>query len=195
MILLERKMIFLERKKKRLTLAVLPKDVLTPDNKVVGYVFIKAQEVKRPIIEHSTGYFLFMDFPEGKYNLIAGGEYYQQKSFEVDTSTIQPALPFMDVLLEPKANYPFPAGVTVLKGKVVDIDDRPLFEALITIEDMNESTISEDTGGFFIQFNAIEEDKNIILNINKEGYQFKQIPVLLRKETTNRIGIIKLDQM
>ena len=194
MTLPERKMVFLERIKKRLTMAVLPKDVLTPDNRVVGSVFVKAQEVKRPIIEHSTGYFLFIDFPEGKYNLIAGGEYYQQKSFEVDTSTIQPALPFVDVLLEPKANYPFPEGMTVLKGKVIDIDDRPLFEALITIEDMNESTISEDMGDFFIQFNAID-DKNIILNINKEGYQFKQVPVLLRKEITNRIETIKLDQI
>lgn len=59
---------------------------------------------------------------------------------------------------------------------------------------MTESAISEDMGGFFILFDAIDEDKNIILNINKDGYQFKHVPILLRKDITTRIGTIKLDK-
>ncbi len=190
-------MIFLERIRKRLTMAVMPKDELAPDEKVLGSVFLqfpKTSYVRKPIFKHSTGYFLFINFPEGEYTVSAGGNYYRREDFLLDTKIVQPDQPFVDIFLNPKANYPFPEGMTVLKGKIVDMDDRPLFEASITIEGMTQNAISEETGGFFILFDAIDEDKNIILDINKEGYQFRQVPVLLRKETTTRIDTIKLNK-
>jgi hypothetical protein len=191
-------MIFLERIKKRLTMAVMPKDEIAPDKKVIGNVFLqfpKTSNVRKAIIKHGTGYFLFINFPEGLYNITAGGNYYRQEDFLLDTKAVQADQPFADIFLNPKANYPFPEGMTVLKGKIVDIDDRPLFEASITIEGMTESAISEDMGGFFIMFDNLDQDKNIILNINKEGYQFKQVPVILRKDMTTRVGTIKLDKI
>lgn len=191
-------MIFLERIRKRLSMAVMPKDDIAPDKKVIGDVFLKfskASGVRKTIIKHSTGYFLFINFPEGEYNITAGGKYYRQENFQIDTRTVQRDKPFVDVFLNPKANYPFPEGITVLKGQIVDMDDRPLFEASITIEGMTESAISEDRGDFFIQFNTIDEDKNITLNVDKEGYEFKEVPVLLRKDTSTRVGTIKLDKI
>lgn len=190
-----RQKIFLERVRKRLTIGVMLTDNIGSDKKAIGYVFIEAPGVKREIIKHKTGYFLFIDFPEGNYNLTAGGEYYQQKDFEVDTSTLQPDQPLVDILLDPKANYPFPDGMTVLKGKIVDTDYKPIFEASISIEGMNESSISEDMGDFFIQFDTIDEDKDITININKEGYEVKQVPVLLKKDTTTRVGTIELTEL
>lgn len=190
-------MIFLERIRKKLIMAVLPKDELAPDEKVLGSVFMQFPETsgaRRSIIKHSTGYFLFIDFPEGKYTVSAGGNYYRQEDFLLDTKTLQPDQPFVDIFLNPKANYPFPEGMTVLKGKIVDVDDMPLFEASITIEGMTENAISEDMGSFFILFDALDEDKNITLNINKEGYQSKQVPVLLRKQASTRIDTIKLNK-
>src|SRR5574341_40460 len=180
-------MIFLERIKKRLTMSVMPKDDLARDKKVTGDVFLqfpKTSSVRKPIIKHNTGYYLFINFPEGEYTVSAGGNYYRKEDLLLDTKTVQPDQPFVDIFLNPKANYPFPEGMTVLKGKIVDRDDRPLFEASITIEGMTENAISEDTGGFFMQFDAIDEDKNITLNIDKGGFQIKQVPVILRKDTT-----------
>jgi len=60
---------------------------------------------------------------------------------------------------------------------------------------MNESSISEDMGDFFIQFDTIDDDKDITININKEGYEVKQVSVLLKKDTTTRVGTIELTEL
>lgn len=191
-------MIFLERIAKRLTMAVLPKDTITPDGKVIGDVFFqfpKTSGIRRSIIKHSTGYFLFIDFPDGVYNVTVRGNYYKQEDFLLDTKTFLADQPYQDIYLTPLSNYPFPTGMTILKGKIVDKDYRPLSEALITIESRDENAISEDMGGFFIEFKNIAEDENIILNINRSGFQFKQVIVLLRKNTMTPLGTIKLDDI
>jgi hypothetical protein len=196
--LLEQKMVFLERIKKRLTMAVLPKDGLTPDKKVIGDVFLqfpKTSSVGKPIIKHNTGYFLFIDFPAGVYRVTARGNYYKQEDFLLDSKTFLPDQPYQDIFLTPKANYPFPDGMTILKGIIVDMEYRPLSEASITIKSRTEKTISEDMGGFFIEFKDISEDINIILNINRQGFQLKEVPVLLRKNTTTPVGTIKLNDI
>jgi len=63
-----RQKIFLERVRKRLTIGVMLTDNIASDKKAIGYVFIEAPGVKREIIKHKTGYFLFIDFPEGSHS-------------------------------------------------------------------------------------------------------------------------------
>ncbi len=88
-----------------LSLGVLLKDETTPDKSVTGDVFLKAHGVKRQPFRHSTGYFLFMDLPEGKYQLTAGGKYYEQENFLIDTETIGPGEPFIELILRKKASH------------------------------------------------------------------------------------------
>ena len=44
--------------KTRLTLAVMQKDDISPEKKVIGDVFLNTSMITKPIIKHSTGYFL-----------------------------------------------------------------------------------------------------------------------------------------
>ncbi|MBU3967793.1 MAG: hypothetical protein KKG76_10555 [Euryarchaeota archaeon] len=188
-------MIFLERKRTVLTLAVMLKDDFLPDKKTIGDVFLKATGVRREIIKHSTGYFLLVNLPDGEHVLTGSGRYYKPVNLTIDTKSIDPKQPFAELTLTPKSNYPFPDGFTVLKGKIIDMDYRPLSDVSINIKLMPQSTTSEEDGGFFIHFTSRDDDENITLTINKNGYISRDVPALLKKDITTRIEPIILAKL
>ncbi|MCX9025957.1 MAG: hypothetical protein OIN85_07690 [Candidatus Methanoperedens sp.] len=179
-------MTFLERTKSVLGLAVMLKDDLSPDKKTIGDVSLKATGVKRKILQHSTGYFLLIDLPEGEHVLTGGGHFYKPGNLTIDTKSIDPKQPFAELTLTPKSNYPFPGGITVLVGKIAGQDYRPIANASITVTSMTQSATSEDSGGFFIMF-TIDSDIDITLTINKNGYISGSVPVQLKKGVMTRI--------
>ncbi len=83
-----------------LSFAVILKDDMTPDRNVIGEVFLKVQDMRLQPVRHRTGYFLFIDFPEGKYHLTAGGKFYEQKEFLVVTGSVNPEEPFIELFIE-----------------------------------------------------------------------------------------------
>ncbi|MGB8217843.1 MAG: hypothetical protein WCE94_11130 [Candidatus Methanoperedens sp.] len=179
-------MTFLERTKSVLGLAVMLKDDLSPDKKTIGEVFLKATRVKKKILQHSTGYFLLIDLPEGEHVLTGGGHFYKPGNLTVNTTSINPKQPFAELTLAPKSNYPFPPGITVLVGKIAEKDYRPIANASITVTSMTQTAISEDDGSFFIQF-TIASDIDITLTISKNGYISGSVPVQLKKGVMTRI--------
>lgn len=185
-------MIFLERKRTSLTLAVMLKDDFSPDKKTIGDVFLDATGIRREIIKHNTGYFLLTNLPDGKHVLTGSGRFYKPVDLTIDTSSIDPKHPFAEFTLSPKSNYPFPDGFTVLKGKIVDINYKPVSNASINVKLMPQSTTSEDDGGFFIEFDGMSDDTNITLTINKSGYMSRDVTALLKKGVTTRIEPIIL---
>ncbi len=195
--MINRKKIPLENIKICLSMAVMLKDELSSDKKAIGDVFLKASGIKKAIVRHSTGYFLLIDLSEGKHNLTAGGEFYRQVDFSVDTKSIDPKKPFVDfvdISLKPNSHYPFPEGKPVLKGMIVDAGNEPIPEASIQIKGMKENAVSEDDGGFFIQFGDIDRDKKMILTIKKDGYKDEDMKVVLKKGTVTHIEVIKLNR-
>lgn len=199
--MINRKKVYLENIKASLSLAIMLKDELSPDKKVIGEVYLKASGIRKAIIRHRTGYFLFVDLPKGKRNLTAGGEFYAQEDFHVDygqdkltfdNKLINQEQPFTELYLKPKASYPFPEGITVLKGRVVDMENKPIPKTSIKIKGMKESAISEEDGDFFIHFSAIDRDKDINLTINNKRYKIEEVPVILKKGVSTRIEAIRL---
>jgi hypothetical protein len=184
-------MIYLERTRSFLSLAVKPEDDIVPDKRPEGDVFLEAKGARKKIIEHNTGYFLLIDLPAGKHALKCWGKFYKESNLMVDTKDIDPKVPFIQMTLLQRSNYPFPDGLTILKGKVVDADNRPIPGATIEIED-GINTISEDVGGFFFSFADQDGDKDYTLNIEKTGYEQAQVNVFLNKGKTTRIDTIIL---
>ncbi len=178
-------MIYLERKKTILSLAVMLKDDLSPDKKAIGEVFLEASGIREDIIKHSTGYFLLLNLPEGKHILTGGGKFYKNGTLSVDTKSINPTKPFVDLPLSPASSYPFPEGLTVLKGEVIDTENKPVDGASIKVVNMIPSAISED-GGYFIQFPALDADKTVTLDIKKDGYKPAKQTAPLKKGATTR---------
>jgi hypothetical protein len=183
-------MIFLERMKSSLTLAVLLKDNLSPDKKALGDLFLSVPRKRKAIIRSSTGHFLLIGLPKIDQIISGGGEYYFQGRLSidykqgvlfVDNNQIDPKNPVTSMTLSPKSNYPFPKGLTILKGKIIDTDDKPINQASISIVNMNLSTISDDRGEYFIQFTVLDEDIIVALDIKKAKYKPVKQAVPLKK--------------
>ena len=85
-----------------LRLAVILKDNATPDKSVKGEVFLKTDRTRNMPIRHNTGYFLFINFPEGICKLTAGGKLYETRDFLIDTGDVDPREPFVELFLEQK---------------------------------------------------------------------------------------------
>lgn len=99
-----------------LRMAVILKDNATLDKSVKGEVFLKSDRLRNKPIRHSTGYFLFIDLPEGKYTLTAGGKFYGQQDFLIDTGTLDRREPFVELFLEQKETEIIPNKTSRKKG-------------------------------------------------------------------------------
>ena len=193
-------MVFLERLRTSLTLGVLLKDELSPDKDTIGEVFLEASGIRKAVIRNSnTGHFLLMDLPEGRHIITGGGEYYKTENLTVDyiqgelvinSKPFDSKPPVVDLFLNPKSSYPFPDGLIVLVGRVVDPDYAPIAGALIKVK--TRSATSEENGGFFIQFGSSDGGKSITVTIKKEGYSTVSKQVSLKKDTPTRIGTVIL---
>jgi len=162
-----------------LTLAVMPKDDISPEKKVIGDVFLNTSMITKPIIKHSTGYFLLLNFPKGKFVLTVSGAFYKQEDFSIDLTSIDREHPFIDLFLQPKANYPFPEGMTIIKGKIIDSKYMPVPDASIKVKGAVSDNVSQADGSFFIRFNTKHKAKKSTLNIVKDGYKPKKLTVSL----------------
>lgn len=127
-----------------------------------------------------------LDLPEGKHVLKGGGKFYENGILSVDTKSIDLKNPFVDMPLSPKSNYPFPKGITILKGKVTDPENKPISQALITVAAMNQNALSEDDGGYFIHFSSLDTDATVTLDITKDKYKPAEQKALLKKGATTR---------
>jgi hypothetical protein len=176
-------MIFLERISTVLSIAIMLKDELSPDQRAMGDLFLQAP-LGADAPRHSTGYFLLFNLPEEQCTVTAGGMLYQEQKFTVDPTALDTFRPLVDLFLKPNAAYPFPEGVTVLKSMVVDENYKFVSDASITVKSMTESAVSDDHGAFFILFNTITVDKSIGLTIQKEGFTITKVKVLVTAGTT-----------
>lgn len=191
-------MILLETKKTVLSMAVMLKDALSSDQRTRGDVYLTASGVRKAPIRHlSTGYFLFIDLPKGVYTITAGGKFYREEEFAVDTGPLNPKQPLVDLFLEPKDNYPFPEGMIMLRGRVVGAgDNEPISGVSIKVRNLPKRAISDEKGAFFIYLESIdrEDDSPITLYVKKEGYRNRWKRVLPQKGINPVFTEIKLIQ-
>jgi hypothetical protein len=186
-------LIFLEKIKLSLSLAVLLKDDLSHDKKAFGDLFLNVPLKRKTVIRNSTGHFLLIDLPEVHQIIIGGGEYYNQSTLTIDykqgmlyadNNQVDPGNPVANIALSPKSNYPLPEGMTILKGKLIDTEKKPISGAFIRVANMTQSAISEDNVRYFIQFPALDSNQTVTLDISKDGYKSAEQTATLKKGST-----------
>lgn len=197
-------MVFLERLKSKLNLAVLLMDDLSPnkDKSAFGNLYLDAEKKSREIIRNSTGHFLLIDIPEGKQGITGGGYYYSKSSRNielkmgevyVDSVLVDTNNPVTSIMLNPMPNYPFPDGITVMIGRIVDENYRPIPGASIEVTEIpSKSATSEADGGFCIRFGSADGGNNITLAVKKDGYMTFNKAFFLKNDTPTRIENIIL---
>lgn len=178
-------MIFLENRQSRVTIVIILRDELQPDKIAVGELFLKVPGMKRLPLQHRSGCFLLRDVAKGKYTITFGGERYQEDNIVIDTRTVNLARPLVELVLKPKAQYEFPSGMTVLKGKIIDAaEGRPILGVAMTITNRTERAISDDRGDYFIIFSGVASDMSITVRARTSGYRTATVQVELVKGST-----------
>ncbi len=74
-------MIFFERIRTSVTIAMKLKDEYTPGQQVIGDISLKVPGIRKSQVKYNAGYFLLLDVPGGKYSIIAEGKFYKKRTF------------------------------------------------------------------------------------------------------------------
>lgn len=110
-----------------------------------------------------SGYYLFFDLPPEEVTVTVDGRDRFRDAAEsvnldpTDDDTHDPG-DALEVVLEPTAAYPFPSGLTRVRGTVRDTDDTPVPGATVTVADHDRSLETGESGEFFYYFDGVVDD-------------------------------------
>lgn len=111
----------IERCITRLSLAVRIIDDFTEKEPLGSVsVTIKNQEVRA--VKNLSGYYLFTNLSVGMYKVEVQSEFYLPEARIVNINDLDPLNPVITITLIPNSTYPFPAGVTLIRGIVHDLE-------------------------------------------------------------------------
>ena len=126
----------------------------------VGDVRVRVEESDERPIRNRSGYYLFFDLPQEPVTVtVDGGDRYRDAS---TTVTLDPAAAdthdageAVEVSLEPTPAYPFPAGLTRVRGTLLD-GETPVGGATVGVTDHPQTVTTTDAGEFVYYFDAVD---------------------------------------
>lgn len=134
----------------------------------VGRLRVLLKELSREGILNPSGYFLFLNIPDGVYTLRVESENYLDEELVLSLPTSPPENPLVNIFLQPRPSYPFPPGATLIRGLVRDALDNPVAEAHVEIVGKNIGNRSIENGEFVLYFGALKEAD--VIRINKKTF-------------------------
>ena len=142
-------------KSKKLLFAVQLKDEFTPRQPLVGRHQVDLIGRKEEVIKNKSGLYCFRGLASGIYSIAVRARYYCDRIIEVDTPSLDPKLPAVDVFLSPNLNYPFPKRTTLVRGMIRIKGDRNSIvpSARVRIRKSNKEFFTDERGRFIFYFN------------------------------------------
>jgi hypothetical protein len=140
----------------QVSLAVALIDTYT-DEHPIGRTRVLLRELSQEGIRNPSGYFLFLNLPDGSYTLGVESEHYQDEELVINIPTSPPGNPLVDIVLQPRPSYPFPSGATLIRGLVRDAPGNPIIEARAEVVGKNIISRSGNKGEFVLFFGGLKE--------------------------------------
>ncbi len=148
-----------------LSFAVRPIDEYT-GKQPSGRIKIMIEEEKNiSAIRNPSGYYLFTNLSAGDYTLNINAEFYFTEKITINTSSLDPKNPVVEVVLKPGASYPFPENATLIRGVVRNTV--PVVNAGITVTGKAIKTLTDAKGEFVLFFRGIKKE-DISIEIKKD---------------------------
>ena len=153
----------------KLSLAVSLIDDYTK-NQPVGRVNVSIKECYIEAERNPSGYYIFLDLKQGEYSIHVKSDYYYEELIEgVDVSpraNNEKMETFLErtlhnVTLRPKPAYPFPPGVTLIRGNVRDSQNQYAENTKVKIVNTTYETETSEKGEFVIYFPPLKESEII----------------------------------
>jgi hypothetical protein len=146
---------------------------------------LKGTGVKAP--RNVSGYYLFTDLPHGTYEVSIESELYFSEAATVDTPTLPPKNPVMEILLKPKPAYPFPSNATLVRG-IVSNAGAVVADAVISVTGKAVKSTTNEGGEFVLYFKGIKSEL-ITIEITK-GANTKSVTATIMEGKTVSLGTI-----
>jgi hypothetical protein len=140
----------------QVSLAVALIDTYT-DEHPIGRTRVFLRELSQEGIQNPSGYFLFLNLPDGSYTLRVESEHYRDEELMINIPTSPPGNPLVNIFLEPRPSYPFPPGITLIRGLVRDAAGNPIIEARAEVVGKNIISRSGNKGEFVLFFGGLKE--------------------------------------
>lgn len=143
---------------RRLTLAVKLIDEVSGDDPI-GEPRVEVAEVDEHPIRNRSGYYLFFDLPGEEVTVeVDGGDLYHDGSTTVDRAPDDGTFDAGDAVelsLSPTPAYPYPRGLTRVRGTVFD-GTTPVGGATMSVVGHSRTTMTTDDGEFAYYFDDID---------------------------------------
>jgi len=119
-------------------------------------VFLKGQD--KPPVENPSGYYLFLNLPNGSNQVGVESDYYFAAEVTVLPASLDPLNPVVEIRLQPKPSYPFLPGTTLIRGMVQRPDGTPVPGARLEILGKAVDNQTTEKGEFVLYFKGLKED-------------------------------------
>ena len=163
-----------------LSMAVWLKDDYT-EKPPIGSVEVLLVGQEKKSVKNPGGYYLFLDLPNGEYQVRVESEHY----FAVNTTVNLPGPdPVIEITLIPRPSYPFLYGTTLIRGVFLDADGNPVSDANMEVIDKDISTITTQKGEFVVYFKGLT-DGDVFIENGKwfiKGTPGKNLPMKIVKD-------------
>lgn len=169
----------------RLSFAVRLIDDYTKD-KPVGRIRVMITETGKKAVRSLSGYYCFTDLETGNCTVSIDSELYFLERIIVDASSFpDPKNPVLEISLKPKPVYLFPENATLLRGVVRDAIyvDEPIRNAKVKVIDKDVETVTDEQGNFVLYFYQINNEEEVNVEIQKNGYTKNNYVVVWEFET------------
>lgn len=128
----------------------------------VGDPEIRVAGVDEAPVRNRSGYYLFFGLPAETVTVtVDGGDHYADATASVDLDPDSPTAhdtgEAVEVSLAPTPSYPFPTGLTRVRGTVWD-GDVPVADADVSVDGFARTTRTTDTGEFAYYFDDVDRD-------------------------------------
>lgn len=140
----------------KLAVALLLKDDYT-EKQPIGKVKVFMEELETKPIKNPSGYYLFLDLPDGEYRLRVESDYYFDMAETVALASLDPMNPVVEINLKPMPSYPFSPGTTLIRGMVQNLTGDPVPGAQVQVTGKPIDNETTGKGEWVLYFKGLKD--------------------------------------
>jgi hypothetical protein len=125
---------------------------------LAGETTVTVTEGQKSALRNPSGYYLFTGLTGTQFTVEIRNPYYLEKDVSVAMGALNPRSPVVTVVLFPRYLYPFPAGSTLILGRVTDSDLHPLSKADVAVVGSTVANQTDPDGRFVLYFTSLTDE-------------------------------------
>lgn len=138
--------------------AVRPTDGVTGAAFLAGSTRVVLQGSGAIARETPGRYYVFTDLAGSTFVATVENANYFSRDVSVHVPALDPRTPVVAVTMMPRYHYPFPAGSTLIRGRVLGPGSAPVAGVVVTVQHSSVTGRTEEDGRFALWFGPLTED-------------------------------------